>query len=263
MRADQTSDAVVAWGGHAGEVPDVPWDQEVADSYDAATWEMNDPALVAATVDVLAELADGGAALELAIGTGRIGLALRERGVDVHGIELSEPMVARLRSKPGGDRIPVVVGDMATTMLTVRFRLVYLVFNTITNLLTQREQVACFRNAAAHLEPGGSFLIEVGVPRLQRLPEGERFVPFEVTPHHICIDEYDLADQLLVSHHTWFDGDTVRRFDSRHRYAWPAEYDLMAELAGLELAHRWAGWDRSPFTSDSRSHVSVWRRPPD
>jgi len=242
-------------------MPAEPWGERVAAGYDDATREMNDPALVARTVDVLADLAAGGRALEFAIGTGRIALALVGRGVEVHGIELSEPMVAHLRSKPGGAGIPVAIGDMATTRIDADFTLVYLVFNTISNLLTQREQVDCFRNAARHLVPGGAFLVEVEVPRLRRLPEGERFVPFEVTSHHIGIDEYDVAQQRLISHHTWFRGDDVERFDSHHRFAWPAEYDLMAEMAGLEPAFRWADWDRSPFTSDSPSHVSVWRRP--
>jgi SAM-dependent methyltransferase len=242
------------------DVPGDVWGEDVAASYDEATWAMNDPALLALTVDVLADLAAGGPVLELAIGTGRVALPLRASGVAVHGIELSESMLARLRSKPCGAEIQVAVGDMATTRLDRTFTLVYLVFNTITNLLTQREQVECFRNAAAHLRPGGAFLIEVGVPQLRRLPEGERFVPFEVTTEHIGVDEYDVADQLLTSHHVWFRGDSVERFDSHHRYAWPAEYDLMAELAGLGLSDRWADWDRSPFTDDSTSHISVWRK---
>ena len=169
-------------------------------------------------------------------------------------------MVAEMMKKPGTDRIPVTIGDLATTRLDAAgsFGLVFLVFNTITNLLTQPDQVACFRNAAAHLAPGGHFVIETGIPRLQRLNPGERFLPFEVTDDHIGIDEYDLAEQRLVSHHYWIAGGDAATFESHHRYAWPAEYDLMAQLAGMTLTHRWADWARSPFTSDSTTHVSVW-----
>ena len=238
------------------------WGAEVAAAYDASCAEMFDPDVLGPTVDFLARLAGGGRALEFASGTGRVALPLADRGVDVAGIELSEAMVAAMRAKPGMQRVAVTVGDMATTRVPGRFRLVYLVFNTITNLLTQHEQVACFRNAAAHLEPGGAFVIEVIVPALRRLPPGERFVPFDVSDRHIGVDEYDVVAQRLVSHHhsTTPDGRAVV-FRSPHRYAWPAEYDLMGQLAGMELAERWAGWDRSPFTAESTSHVSVWRLP--
>jgi SAM-dependent methyltransferase len=211
------------------------------------------------TVDVLASLAGDGRALELAIGTGRVALPLCERGVEVHGIELSEAMVAVLRSKPGGGAIPVTIGDMATTRVDGAFRLVYLVYNTIENLLTQDAQVACFRNAAAHLEPGGCFLVEVGVPALRRLPPGETLVPFDVSPTHIGIDEYDVATQYVVSHHTRIRDGVAEVSSGRFRYVWPAELDLMARIAGLSLVDRWSGWDRAPFTSDSTHHVSVWR----
>jgi SAM-dependent methyltransferase len=236
-----------------------PWGAAVAARYDGSLGEMAAPAVVAATVDVLVDLAAGGPALELAVGTGRIGLPLAARGVRVHGIELSPAMIEQLRARPGGGDVVVTCGDMATTRLDERFTLVYLVFNTMTNLLTQAEQVACFRNAAEHLRPGGRFVVETFVPQLRRLPPGERFVPFDMSHDHVGVDEYDVAEQRLVSHHTWIRDGRAERFDSPHRYGWPAEYDLMAQLAGMRLEHRWADWDRSPFTTESASHVSVWR----
>lgn len=237
------------------------FDERIAPGYDQASAAMFEPAVLGPTVDRLVELADGGRALELAVGTGRVALPLQARGVEVHGIERSRAMVAELAAKPGAEGIAVTIGDMATTRLEPRFRLVYLVYSTISNLLTQQAQVACFANAAHHLEPGGCFLIEVGIPPLRRLPVGERFVPFEVTPGHIGIDEVDVVEQLLVSHHHWFEGDRVTSFDSTHRYAAPAEYDLMAQLAGLQLASRWSDWHRLPFTAESTPHISVWRKP--
>jgi SAM-dependent methyltransferase len=242
---------------------DGAFDAAVAARYDRDVSERFEPELLRTTVDVLADLTDDRPALEFAIGTGRVALPLAARGVEVHGIELSTAMVAEMMKKPGADRIPVTIGDMATTRLDAAgsFGLVFLVFNTITNLLTQPDQVTCFRNAAAHLAPGGHFVIETGIPRLQGLDPGERFLPFEVTDDHIGIDEYDLAEQRLVSHHYWIaDGDAAT-FESHHRYAWPAEYDLMAQLAGMALTHRWADWTRSPFTSESTTHVSVWSTP--
>ncbi|MGE0000020.1 MAG: methyltransferase domain-containing protein [Ilumatobacteraceae bacterium] len=238
------------------------FDERIAASYDATSAQMFDDAVLGPTVDFLASLADGRRALEFALGTGRVALPLSARGVEVAGIELSTAMVAQLTAKPGAERIAVTIGDMATAQVDGSFGLVYLVYNTISNLLTQAEQVACFRNAAANLDEGGHFVIEVTVPSVRRLPPGEVFVPFEVTPHHLGIDEYDVANQRLVSHHYWMTGDRVERFDSFHRYAWPAEYDLMAELAGLTLVERWAGWDRAPFTSESTAHVSVWQKQP-
>jgi SAM-dependent methyltransferase len=245
-------------------VPNDQFDDRVARAYDAASAEMFRPEVIRPTVAVLADLArrhDGssGAALEFAVGTGRIALPLRGRGVTVHGIEISAAMVGRLRAKTGGDAIPVATGDMATTRLGRTFRLVYLVFNSISNLLDQEEQVACFANAARHLEPSGRFVVEAGVPDLRRLPPGERFVTFDVSPDHLGIDEYEPSRQRLTSHHVWLPGG--RTFDSRHRYVWPSELDLMARLAGLELEHRWADWDRSPFTDESPRHVSTWRKP--
>jgi SAM-dependent methyltransferase len=211
--------------------------------------------VVGPTVDVLAELAGDGPALELGIGTGRIALPLAQRGVPVHGIDLSQAMVARLREKPGSAEIGTTIGDFATTRVDGTFRLVYLVFNTIMNLTTQDQQVACFENAARHLEPGGSFVVEVMVPDLRRLPPGERYVVFDVEAGHVGVDEYDVVQQGLVSHH-YTDGLVSVPF----RYVWPAELDLMARIAGLTLRERWADWDRSPFTSESRAHVSIWGR---
>ena len=219
------------------------------------------PDVVAATADFLAELAGGRPALELGIGTGRVALPLAQRGVPVHGIDLSEAMVARLRAKPGGEDIPVAIGDFATTRVPGAFSLVYLVFNTIMNLTAQDEQVACFENAAAHLEPGGCFVIEVGVPSLRRLPQGETLHPFAFGPEHLGFDEYDVVSQGLISHHWRLrDGAWTSR-SIPFRYVWPAELDLMARLAGMRLRERWSGWRREPFTSESDSHVSVWERP--
>jgi SAM-dependent methyltransferase len=237
------------------------FDAAVARTYDADHADRFAPEVLGPTVDVLASLASGGRALELAVGTGRVALALADRGVDVVGIERSRAMVHQLAAKPGSQRVPVVVGDMATTRVAGEFALVYLVYSTITNLLTQDEQVACFANAAAHLAPGGSFVVEVGVPALRQLPPGSNLVAHEASATHIGVDEIDVATQTMTCHHTYLrDGETAV-FRSHHRYAFPAEYDLMARLAGLDLVHRWAGWDRSPFTSESRSHISVWQKP--
>jgi SAM-dependent methyltransferase len=184
------------------------------------------------------------------------------RGVAVQGIELSEPMVAQLRRKVDETALPVVVGDMATSHAPGEFSLVYLVFNTLGNLRTQEEQVACFRNAARHLRPGGRFVVEIGVPAIRRLPPGQLAVPFDVGERHLGFDTYDLATQAGTSHHYWPGADGQARYGVHHyRFVWPAECDLMAQLAGLELEQRVAGWDGTPFTSDSESHVSVWRKP--
>ncbi|MFZ0040405.1 MAG: class I SAM-dependent methyltransferase [Solirubrobacteraceae bacterium] len=233
---------------------------EVARSYDEAVAEMFEPASVEPAVEMLADLAGDGRALEFAIGTGRIALPLAARGIDVSGIELSAAMVEQLRRKPGGGGVGVTIGDMASTRLSGSFRLVYLVFNTIGNLTTQDEQVACFANAAAHLQPGGSFVVEVGVPELRRLPPGERHVVFHAEGDSWGIDEYDVASQGLVSHHFRRDGDDLRHRAIPFRYVWPAELDLMAQLAGMTLAERWADWHRQPFTHESTSHISVWRK---
>jgi SAM-dependent methyltransferase len=219
---------------------------------------MFEPAVVDPVVDFLAELAGSGAALELGIGTGRIALPLAQRGMRVHGIDLSEAMVARLRAKPGAEDIEVTIGDFATTRVDGTFSVAYLVFNTIHNLTTQDEQIACFQNVAAHLEPGGCFVIEVGVPQLQRLPPGETIRAFDLSETHLGFDEYDVASQGLTSHHYSVVDGKLELHSVPFRYVWPAELDLMARLAGMSLRERWSGWKREPFTSESRKHVSVW-----
>jgi SAM-dependent methyltransferase len=237
------------------------FDEHVAARYDESSADMFDPAVVDPVVDFLVELAGNGRALELGIGTGRIALPLARRGVPVHGIELSKAMVARLRAKPDGEDIGVTIGDFATTTVDGTFSVAYLVFNTIMNLTTQAAQAACFRNVAAHLEPGGCFLIEVGVPELQRLPPGETIRAFHVSETRWGLDEYDVATQGLTSHHFENVDGRLERLSIPFRYAWPSELDLMAELAGMSLRERWSGWKREPFTSDSRKHVSVWEKP--
>jgi SAM-dependent methyltransferase len=239
------------------------FDEDVAPSYDESSAHMFNPQVLGPTVDFLAEHAGAGPALELAIGTGRVGLPLSQRDIPVHGIEISDAMVRQLRKKPGADKVAVTTGDMATTRVAGRFALVYLVYNTITNLLEQDEQVECFRNAAAHLTPGGCFVVEVLVPDLQRLPPGETARPFHVGERHLGFDTFDLVNQRSVSHHFWLRGDKVDTSQSPHRYVWPSELDLMARLAGLKLRERWSDWLRSPFTADSRTHVSVWEKPAD
>jgi SAM-dependent methyltransferase len=241
--------------------PDGYFGEEIAADYDGSVGSEFDPAVIAATVDFLAALAGDGRALELGIGTGRIALPLAARGVPVHGIDLSRAMVERLRAKPGGDAIGVTIGDFATARVEGQFALAYLVFNTIENLTTQVEQVACFANAAAHLEPGGRFVIECAVPDLRKLPFGENAVVFDVSDDHWGIDEYDVANQGLISHHFTRIGDRIEYSSGPFRYVWPSELDLMAQMAGLRLAERWSGWHRELFTSDSRKHVSVWEKP--
>jgi SAM-dependent methyltransferase len=235
--------------------------ERVAASYDDPSDDMFDPALLDTVADVLAELAAGGRALELGIGTGRIALPLARRGVPVHGIDLSRAMVARLRAKPGGDAIGVTIGDFATTRVDGTFRLAYLIFNTIMNLTTQQAQVACFRNVAAHLEPGGCFVIEVRVPDLRRLPPGQNVVPWHVSPERSVFYSYDVATQAMHGHYVEFTGGRGEYQSIPFRYVWPAELDLMAQLAGMRLRDRWEGWARQPFTSESRQHVSVWQKP--
>ena len=219
-----------------------------------------DPARVNATVDCLERLAGDGPALEFAIGTGRIALPLKARGVTVSGIEMSRPMIEKLRAKERSDPIEIVVGDMATTRVPGPFSLVYLVFNTINNLTTQAAQTACFANAATHLATGGRFLIEVQVPPLQRLPLGETLLAFDRSDSHWGIDEIDVVSQRFTSHHVVMDAGGPQTTSLPMRYVWPSELDLMAQMAGLHLEHRWADWDQSPFTATSDRHVSVWRK---
>jgi hypothetical protein len=236
------------------------FDEPVAACYDETSAEMFAPAIVDPAVRFLADLTGDGAALEFGIGTGRIALPLSRNGVRMHGIDLSSAMIERFQEKPGAEDIGVTIGDMATTRVEGTFRVVYVVWNTIMNLRTQEEQVACFQNAAAHLEPGGWFVVEVMVPELQRLPLGETVKPFQVSPTRLGFDEYDIASQGLVSHHYWIDGDRVRVESYPGRYVWAAELDLMARIAGMTLKERWGGWQGEPFTGDSATHVSVWEK---
>jgi SAM-dependent methyltransferase len=238
------------------------WDLDAAARYDTPGVGMFAPEVLGPTVDRLVELAGGGRALELAIGTGRVAIPLRERGVQVTGIELSIPMIERLRTKVDDATIPVIAGDMTTAVAPGEYALVYLVFNTISNLLTQAEQVRCFRNAARHLVRGGRFVIELWVPELRKLPPGQQATVFRSEPGYIGLDIYDVLRQHLVSHHFTFDDSRrAQLYRSAHRYIWPAELDLMAQLAGFELQSRHADWSGSEFTAESRFHVSVYRMP--
>ncbi|WP_242904861.1 class I SAM-dependent DNA methyltransferase [Actinomadura terrae] len=236
--------------------------EPVAATYDEGSAGMFAPEVLGPAVDLLAGLAGGGRALELGVGTGRVALPLAGRGVPVHGIDMSRAMVDRLRAKPGGDAVGVTIGDFATTRVEGEFTLAYLVFNTINNLTTQDAQVDCFRNVAAHLAPGGRFVIEVGVPGLRLLPPGQTAVPFRVEDDRWAFDLYDTSTQEMSSNYVEVvDGREVfRRFP--FRYVWPSELDLMARLAGLRLADRWEDWTRTPFTHESTRHVSVWEKPP-
>ncbi|MEV6107926.1 class I SAM-dependent methyltransferase [Streptomyces sp. NPDC051940] len=238
------------------------WDEDAARRYDTTGSGMFAPEALDPAVDRLAELADGGAALEFAIGTGRVAVPLAARGVPVAGIELSKPMVEQLRTKVDESTIPVIVGDMATATAPGTYGLVFLVYNTISNLLTQAEQVACFRNAARHLSPGGRFVIELWVPELRQLPPGRKATVWDSVPGYMGVDTYDVLNQHVVSHHFTFDDTRQARLDrSPHRYIWPAELDLMGQLAGFELESRHADWTGAEFTAESRSHVSVYRLP--
>ncbi len=239
------------------------WDAEAAKSYDTPGTGMFDPVLLRQTVDRLAELAEGGAALELAIGTGRVAIPLSERGVPVAGIELAQPMIDELRTKVDAATMPVVLGDMTTAKVPGQYALVFLVFNGISNVQTQAEQIECFRNAARHLAPGGRFLIELWVPELRTLPPGSQAAVFAVEPNYIGLDTVDTLNQIVVSHHFRF-GETgdATIFRSPHRYVWPSELDLMAQIAGFTLESRHTDWIGSPFTGESKSHISVYRLQP-
>lgn len=253
---DETTRTTVGPDGYFGEA--------VAARYDADDGPMFAAELIDTTAARLAELAGTGTALELGIGTGRIALPLAARGVPVHGIDVSRAMVARLRAKPGGEAIPVTIGDFATAQAGEprSFALAYLVFNTINNLTTQDAQVACFRNAAAHLAPGGCFVVEVGVPPLRSVPPGQNTLMFATGPKTWAWDEFDPATQAETGHYvrTAPDGSATHT-TIPFRYVWPSELDLMAQLAGLRTHSRWADWDRSPFTGESTAHVSVWQKP--
>jgi SAM-dependent methyltransferase len=245
----------LAWPDeHLRESVAATYDDEVAHRFSA---EEVDPA-----VEFLAELAQGGLAVEFAVGTGRLALPLSQAGISVHGIDFSEPMLSELRKKPGAERIQLTVGDMTETHVCSDASVAYLVFNTIGNLRTQQQQVACFRNAAAHLRPGGCFVIENIVPNLSGLTAGQSIRPFDVSPHHLGFEEYaDRVNQILISHHYFIKGDNVRTMSGAFRYVWPSELDLMAQLAGMTLESRSADWKHTSYTADSRSHVSVWRKP--
>jgi SAM-dependent methyltransferase len=241
-------------------VPENYFDAWVAQRYEVLWPQLFDPKVVEPAVSFLSDLAGDGRALELGIGTGRLALPLSRRGIRVDGIELSAAMVEQLRSQPGSSDIDVTIGDFATTKLTSTFTLAYLVRNTIMNLTTQDAQVECFRNVAAHLDPGGCFVIEVTIPPWQRLAPGETVIPFDVSPTHLGFDEIDVATQNSWSHHYWFVNGETKTFSAPFRYAWPSELDLMARLAGMALRERWSDWNREPFTTESRSHISVWQK---
>ncbi len=242
-----------------GEVTDGFFDARIAETYDEGSARMFAPHVLEPTLDVLEELAHGGRVIEFAVGTGRVALPLAARGLDVCGIELSNAMVAKLREKPGGAELRVVIGDMTTTRVEGEFALAYLVFNTIGNVTDQDGQVEVFRNAAAHLARGGRFVIEIGIPKLRQLPQGERYVVFARDGGYVGVDEYDTVTQLLFSHHySVRDNGTGELNSTPQRYVWPSELDLMAKLAGMRLESRWADWDRSEFTAESESHVSVY-----
>jgi len=241
-------------------VPENYFDERIAKSYEDKWPDLHTPEMVNPAVDFLFDLVGTGPALELGIGTGRIALPLSQRGVLVHGIELSPAMVEQLRSKEGSEEIGVTMGDFSTAEVEGTFKLAYLVRNTITNLTSQEQQVACFCNVAAHLEPEGCFVIEVYVPELRRLPPGESVHAFTVTPTHLGFEEYDVATQIAYSHHYWVVDGQLETFSAPFRYVWPSELDLMAHIAGMRLRERWSDWDREPFTGESRSHISVWEK---
>jgi SAM-dependent methyltransferase len=237
----------------------IVWDGDVAEIYDAIYADLAEPSVVDPIVDLLAQLVGDGAALEFAVGTGRVALPLSARGIAVQGIELSPDMADQLRGKPGADTVPVTIGDMTTTRLSGRFELVYLVANSIMNVTTQEEQIAVFSNAAAHLVSGGHFVIELIVPQLRRVPLSEAAWVFRLDPDHVGIETFDdVVGQVAWSHH-WMEVDgRLVRHAAPYRYIWPSELLLMANIAGFELQDRWGDWDRSPFTSESAKRVTVF-----
>jgi SAM-dependent methyltransferase len=239
----------------------IVWDREVAEVYDQTYRAQFEPSVIGPIVDVLAELARGGPALEFAVGTGRVALPLSARGIAVQGLELSPHMAEQMRAKPGAEAVPVTIGDMTTVRVPGPFTLVYLVANTIMNVTTQGEQLAVFASAAAHLEPGGCFVVQVIVPQLRRVPPGETARVFTLEADHIAIETFeDLAGQIAWSHH-WIEADgRLVRHSAPYRYVWPSELDLMAKIAGFRLRDRWADWDRAPFTSGSHSQVAVFEK---
>lgn len=235
------------------------FDERVANTYDQDHGG-TDPSVIEKTVDCLFDLSSGGSTLEFAIGTGRVALPLAERGVSVKGIELSTAMAKKLREKENGTPIEVVIGDMTSMQVSGEFSLVFLVFNTIDNLTTQRSQIACFQNAARHLGPQGRFLIETILPPIQKIPFGEKRLAFASSSDHFGIDEFDVASQTYTSNHVWMKDERYEYQSIPFRYAWPSELDLMANIAGMELEHRWSDWDREPFDRMSTKHISVWKK---
>ena len=233
--------------------------KEIADRYDDDL-SITGPSVVEPMVNFLADLAENGSALEFGIGTGRIALPLSQKGISVHGIDFSPNMVEQLQSKSEADSIGVTIGDFATAKVRGSFKLVFLVFNTITNLTTQDAQVECFRNAAAHLDPGGCFLIETFIPELRRLPHGETICPHQFSQSRFDFDEYNVAIQELVSHHYRNVDGAYQGHSVPFRYVWPSELDLMAQISGMRLRERWSDWHRKPFTNESTTHVSVWEK---
>jgi len=243
-------------------VGSVEWGREIAEVYDMTSAAMFEPDALDPVVTLLAELAGDGRALEFAIGTGRVALPLSARGVSVHGIELSPHMADQLRKKPGAESIGLTIGDMSASRFEGTFRLVYLVFNTIMNVTTPEEQVAVFANAAAHLEPGGSFVVEVLVPQLRRLPPTELGRVFTMEADHVGIETFDnVAGQISWSHHWMQVGGRLVRHSAPYRYVWPSELDLMARLTGLQLRNRWSGWLRDPFIGSSVDQVVIYEKP--
>jgi SAM-dependent methyltransferase len=241
---------------------DSHFDEWVAQRYERLNAPLYDPAVLGPTVDFLAASASDGPVLEFGVGTGRVAIPLSERGLRVCGIDESDAMLGQLRELDDASAVETTLGDFATTTVGgPEFSLVYLVRNTITNLTTQDRQVDAFANAAAHLQPGGRFVIENYIPELQRLPPGETRLVFDATAEHVAFEEYDVAAQIAYSHHYWMVEGAIHQRSAPFRYVWPGELDLMARLAGLRLRERWADWGREPFASDSRSHVSVWEKP--
>jgi len=238
------------------------WDEEAAKDYDTPGRGMFAPEVLGPTIERLRGLADGGRVLEFAIGTGRVAVPLAEAGVPIAGIELCQPMIDQLRTKADEDVLPVVLGDMTTARVEGTFNLVFVVFNGISNVLTQDRQIAVFENAARHLVPGGRFVIELWVPDLRSLPPGRTGSVFAAAPGYLAADIFDPVAQHVVSHHVQFDpeaGTRARIFRSPHRYIWPAELDLMARITGFTLESRHGGWSEEPFTAESTDHVSVYR----
>lgn len=236
------------------------FDSHIASTYDKDHEDRFDPQEIDATCRFLKNLAGRGKALEFAIGTGRVALPLQKMGIDVSGIELSQAMISQLRKKDGENSAMVICGDMLSTRVEGEFSLVYLVYNTITNVLSQQEQVECFCNASRHLQSGGFFVIEDLVPPIQDISRGSDTLAFCMSDNHMGIDQFDFVRQLVTSNHVYFRDGKVERFNSTHRYAWPSEYDLMARIAGMALFERWSDWERSPFTAHSQKHISVWRK---